>query len=277
MCFSQEMSGAFALVGLFLSWYVWHYTCNTRLAIGVFWFFVMEALQYFQYFFINDCDNWWNQALTLAGFLHICLQPFFCHLINSSLTKSPKFLTQYDIVLRLCLLGGLALFARYFLAPFSNMVISSDFTDFIKAQPAPGSCRTTEWLRGEKLCTFKGKFHLAWSVPMYDPTYWSPAASIHSFLMFGPFFVLKRNMIIQGVFLWLAGPFLASYITPNLMEQASIWCFFSIAQIGTMLFLIREQLVLNWGRTRTTGDSLIGADAASAVQSPKAKKAKKAE
>jgi len=56
-------------------------------------------------------------------------------------------------------------------------------------------------------------------------------------------------MIIQGVFLWLAGPYLASWITPNLMEQASIWCFFSIAQIGIMLFLIREQLIVHWGRT----------------------------
>jgi len=65
--------------------------------------------------------------------------------------------------------------------------------------------------------------------------------------MFGPFFIIKRNMVIQGVFLWLAGPFLASLITPNLMEQASIWCFFSIAQIGFMLFIIREQLILSWG------------------------------
>jgi hypothetical protein len=96
---------------------------------------------------------------------------------------------------------------------------------------------------------------------MAEPTYWIPSAAIHSFMMFGPFFILKKNMIIQGVFLWLAGPYLASWISPNLMEQASIWCFFSIAQIGIMLFLIREQvcptvcnflpwqLLLNWGRT----------------------------
>jgi len=31
----------------------------------------------------------------------------------------------------------------------------------------------TEWLRGEKLCTFSGKFHLAWSVPMADVTYYT--------------------------------------------------------------------------------------------------------
>lgn len=39
-------------------------------------------------------------------------------------------------------------------------------------------------------------------------------------------------MVIQGCFLFLFGPVLAGWISPNLMEQASIWCFFSIAQMS---------------------------------------------
>lgn len=58
------------------------------------------------------------------------LQPYFTHIINSSLTKNPKFLGQYQIILRLCLLGGTMLLARYFLAPWSNGLISSDYGDF---------------------------------------------------------------------------------------------------------------------------------------------------
>lgn len=111
---------------------------------------------------------------------------------------------------------------------------------------------STEWLRGNNLCTFKNKAmtHLGWSVPMADPTYYVVGASIHSFLMFAPFFALyeKKGMILQGLFLFLFGPVLASLISDNLMEQASIWCFFSIAQISIMLFLIRETLIINWGR-----------------------------
>jgi len=212
----------------------------------------MELLQGFQYFWIDDCTSPYNQFLTLVGFIHICYQPYFTHIINSSLTRNPLLLKQYDIILRLCLVGGTMLLARYFLADYADMKIFSDYGDWAKLPKATGACRTTEWLRGEKLCTYKGKYHLAWSVPMYDPTYWSPSAAIHSFLMFVPFFILKRNMVIQGVFLWLAGPFIASYLTPNLMEQASIWCFFSIAQIAIMLFLIRETLVLKWGRKNAT-------------------------
>ena len=68
--------------------------------------------------------------------------------------------------------------------------------------------------------------------------------------VYAPFFAMyeKKGMVVQGLFLFFTGPMLAAYITPNLMEQASIWCFFSIAQIATMLFLIRETLVLHWGR-----------------------------
>lgn len=61
----------------------------------------------------------------------------------------------------------------------------------------------------------------------------------------------KKGMVLQGCFLFFFGPVLASIITPNIMEQASIWCFFSIAQILVMLFLIRETLIRVWGRTAT--------------------------
>lgn len=85
---------------------------------------------------------------------------------------------------------------------------------------------------------------------MADATYVIPGVAIHSFLMFAPFFALyeKKGMIIQGIFLFATGPGLAGWISPDLQEQASIWCFFSIAQIGMMLFLIRETLIIHWGR-----------------------------
>ena len=35
------------------------------------------------------------------------------------------------------------------------------------------------------------------------------------------------------------------------MEQASIWCLFSIAQIAIMLFVIREVLLREWGKNES--------------------------
>ena len=236
------MSAAFAGLGLFSSWWIYSKTNNTGLASGVFFFFLMEFLQAIQYFFIAPnidspiCDTFINQFLTVLGFLHICLQPYFCHVINASLTKQQKYLDKYVVIKRLCLIGGGMLFGRFLLAN-------------VWAQQL-GNQTSTEWLRGQKLCTFRGNYHLAWSVPMADPTYVIPGAAIHSFLMFAPFFALyeKKGMVIQGIFLFIFGPGLAGWITPNLMEQASIWCFFSIAQISIMLFFIRETLIINWGR-----------------------------
>ena len=50
---------------------------------------------------IDDCDNKTNKWLTVAGYVHICYQPYFTHVINSALTKSKRVLTMYgtfDIV-----------------------------------------------------------------------------------------------------------------------------------------------------------------------------------
>jgi hypothetical protein len=271
MCFNQPMSFAFAGLGFFVSWWIYTRTENTELAKGVFFFFLMEFLQGLQYFVIADdidspiCDQFLNKFLTVLGFLHICLQPYFTHVINASLTKSERYLWQYKCIKRLCLIGGGLLFFRFVVAPWFSG--GMDITGY----------KSTEWLRGERLCTFNGKYHLAWSVPMGDPSYYLPGAGIHSFLMFAPFFALyeKRGMIIQGLFLFILGPMLAAFITPNLMEQASIWCFFSIAQIATMLFLIRETLIVNWGRPEQKQSLMSGKGAAPAKKG--SKKSSKAE
>jgi hypothetical protein len=120
---------------------------------GVFFFFTMEFLQVFQYMVIAPdmdsilCESNVNKVLTLLGFLHICMQPYFCHVINASLTKNAKYLDRYIVIKRLCIIGGGMLFARHFLAPFwSTMDFQRD-----------GAYASTEWLRGEKLCTFKGR------------------------------------------------------------------------------------------------------------------------
>jgi hypothetical protein len=227
------MSLTFAMIGLAMSGYVYVRLKNTQLAMGVFYFFLMEFLQYFQYLTIDQCENPTNRILTLVGFLHICFQPYFTHLLNASVTSRPSDLERWLVVMRLCLIGGFMIAGRYFL---------TQVTDWDR-QHFDNDTLSTEWIRGEDLCTFSGKFHLAWSVPMADPTYYVPGTQLHSFLMFVPFFVVKFRNFILGVFLWATGPYLAAYVTDNLMEQASIWCFFSIAQIGVMVYVLRTMIV----------------------------------
>merc|ERR1711907_494484 len=84
----------------------------------------------------------------------------------------------------------------------------------------------------------------------------------------------KKGMILQGIVLYVTGPLAAAMISPNLMEQASIWCFFSIAQISVMLFLIREALIVNWGKSGRI--SLASGGAAGEIESSSSKKGKSA-
>lgn len=256
MCFTKEMSGGFAGIGLLCAIWVYTKTSNLQLACGVFYFFLMEFLQYFQYLTIGDCENWWNQVLTLVGFAHICYQPYMTHIINCALTRNPKKLQQWEVVLKLSLLGGTMLFMRYFVSDLpgwrTQKFASIADTDNATGQSTnPDLLTSTEWLRGESLCTINGKHHLAWSVPMSDVSYYTPSAQIHSFLMFAPFFCVTGGGWFQGLFLFLTGPFMAAYITENLLEQASIWCFFSISQIAIMLFAIREMLLKDWDSKKT--------------------------
>ncbi len=81
-------------------------------------------------------------------------------------------------------------------------------------------------------------------------------------------FSQKRGMVLQGIFLFVFGPGLAGLISPNLMEQASIWCFFSIAQIAIMLFCVREALIINWGRSGH--QSLVSGSSTADKAKPKA-------
>jgi hypothetical protein len=136
------------------------------------------------------------------------------------------------------LFGGLAFFSRWIFSGHQFQIPNA-------------SCPSGEWLRGgagpvDGLCTYRGAYHLAWAVPMMDPTYYSQSGFIHLFTMFAPFFLSSSfSMWVQGAFLFATGPILASYITSNLQEAASIWCFFSIAQIAVMVFILATSMGMN--------------------------------
>ena len=106
MCFSQEMSFIFATVGLLITFYVYRKK-QYQLAVGIFFFVLMEMLQAAQFFYIDDCENPVNKVLTLLGFLHICLQPYFTHLMSDSLPMSQRTKDIYSVIKRLSLLGKL--------------------------------------------------------------------------------------------------------------------------------------------------------------------------
>jgi len=220
-------------VGLIYSYLVWTRTPHKACAYGVFFFTCMEILQTVQYIFIAPsldspiCDTPINKFLTILGMLHLCLQPYVAHAAAASLVTDEKEKERYVVIKRLCFIAAGMMFSRFVLAGVWDQKLIGP---------------STEWMRGEKLCTFNGKYHLAWSVPMTDATYMMQGLSLHYFLMFIPGLTFYENLnkILRTIFVIVTGPILAAFITSDVMEQPSIWCLFSIAQIIALQFSLRK-------------------------------------
>lgn len=260
MCFSKELSATFSVVGTLVTLWVLRTSGNVTLAKGVFYFVLMEILQFFQYSYIAEdvdpinpsreqllaspqCQDAANQFLTFLGFLHICFQPVFTHYISCAFVKRDTNVVQFKLVRRLCLAGGSILLARHVLAMYPHALegvgVSAD-----QLAPSRGNLED-EWLSGDVLCTYKGAVHLAWSVPMIQPSYYVPSMGIHSFLMFIPFFVMDHGSFsanvsnwISGLLLFISGPVVGDMLGGGPQESASIWCFFSICQISFLVVLL---------------------------------------
>lgn len=168
---------------------------------------------------------------------------------NNHRRHSIKLRIQGDLIHKLCLLGAAALAMKYYLTWF----------DLPSQKPLPTKdCPNYEWL-GEgydgsldsgfvtpnlpgQSCTFRSATdsgHLAWAVPFYQSSYFVPSTFLHCFLMIAPAMAWSEQLTegLAAVILFASGPLLASYLTPSVNEQASIWCFFSMIQCF-MAFLL---------------------------------------
>lgn len=223
MCFTQISSLAFSFVGFSMALYSLIKLKNTMLFAGVFYFSLMELLQFFQHFWIDECSSSINRGLTVVGYLHVCFQPLFTNILCMSTTKNPQVRSVFSTCLKLSFIAGILLSMKWLLYS------ASDDYSFRN--------NSNEWLVGDETCTYSGKYHLAWSVMLKSPSYYVPSVFLHNFMMFTPFLLAAIHdwsFAVNGVFLFVTGPLLASYITSNLHEAASIWCFTSVTQLAVL-------------------------------------------
>ena len=226
MCFSGTMSGMFAGLGVLAAGTVYGTTGNKMMTVSILFFCLMEALQWIQYFYIADdlkdtqCGNRINQFLTILGYVHIHFQPYFTNLYYQSFRPwngkaKPGEEKQWQLVGRLCLVSCFLGLLR-----------------LVPTTPDPLYYETTkDWLEGPSLCTYRGSYHLAWSLPLAQSSYFIPNMGLHCFLMFVPVLCIGDIWEIDAVaFLFGSGPLLASFVSQNPHESASIWCFFSTIQ-----------------------------------------------
>lgn len=264
------MSAAFSVLGLAFILWVYKSNENSNILLGVGWFVLMEMLQVVQYLYIATdidpanptleqmensqmCQSSANQFLTFLGLIHIAFQPMFSAYLSNAFVRSDANKHVFTFVTRIQFWGGIWLISRSLLTYIDPRHFEF-FWGFNNGNTFDASAwshsTSVEWLSGPALCCYKGFHHLAWSIPMLPTSYYVPSMSVHMMLMFLPFFTLDHGSFgknignrIAGVLLFLTGPVLADWITPNRHESASIWCFFSILQVvGLVAIMIAQML-----------------------------------
>lgn len=231
----------------------------------VMYFVLMDLLQVVQYSFLatdvdprnptfaqmessEACRSPINRWLTVAGMIHIAYQPLFSSMLASAFVRHPSNVSQWRLVQRLQILEGTFLAARHFATYLDASMLQSWGIDarYTYGGPRTWDAETSvEWLSGPILCTYQGLYHLAWSVPFVPISYYATSMALHLFLMFAPFLLVDHGSLsknfglrVAGVGLFLIGPAMADWWTPNKHEAASIWCFFSIIQVVGMVCLV---------------------------------------
>lgn len=215
MCFSGNISLAFAVLAFVSAAYF--YKKSKYAAIGIFYFGIMELLQYFQYQVIDKCVDPWNKFLTKVGYLHICFQPL---MINVMLAAFSGGVLNYPFIYASVVAGIL----------MASRMIPVDDADLCDGRNEP--------LCGKKTCTFMGDRHLAWNVRLRaaGKNWFTPSIGLHFFLWVVPTLIaFKLKPIIALI---LTGPFMVWLFTGNIHEAPAIWCYTSVMQILMAYYLL---------------------------------------
>jgi hypothetical protein len=248
-----------ALVVMILWWYldgrllVGYRTQPTpAIAFPIFYFAAMEFIQVAQHSIAApsldsaQCDTWSNQVMTMVGAMHIAFQPLALHFGFGRHYR--RYLpSSYPMLVRMVALGCL-IDAGMMLTGLANGGRG------LRAGYDWDSCGAYQWTVGNKLCTYRGTHHLAWSIPFPKPSYYYHGA-LHSFMFFSPFILAGRfSHFVRGILLFLTGPILAEYLTGwKRHESPSVWCYaFLFNNISVYFWGLIEDLIdlCNWGKTK---------------------------
>ncbi|KAJ3440535.1 hypothetical protein M0812_14203 [Anaeramoeba flamelloides] len=225
MCFNQPISGVISILGLLTCVYLFVFHRKKpgiwRLIVPTFYFTAMEILQFFQYFWIDQCENPINIGLTIVGWLHICFQPVVSNIMTTfTKPKRDKYIFKRYLI-PLAFTGAIAGVSRLF---------------FYNFQPCDA---INDPLCGTDTCTRAGSVHLKWTLRLRGANYFTPSIFIHAFTMF--VHPILFGQYVPFFIMILTGPFLAWYIGRDKDQWAAIWCYVSIFQvIGGIYMNLRE-------------------------------------
>jgi hypothetical protein len=97
----------------------------------------------------------------------------------------------------------------------------------------------TEYMRGEKLCSTTGKYHLKWYGTYSDAGYFLPTAFFHGMLLCWPNilnFDSPGDMMV-GIVVLSSEAFAQWYVNYDNNEAGPVWCFQSITIVSSICII----------------------------------------
>ena len=220
MCFTETVSWIFVGLAWTSAAFIYKFIPSMYFFGHTFIFLSgIELLQALSYPLLDQCDNFWNQLLTFLSLTHICIQPTVLNWLAANEYKhNPAYYERYLFSCRLSALWGVWFLAR----------AAAEISGITKSN-LPDECKFTysnEMIRGENLCSYTGRLHMGWSVPLADNHYFWPSIHMHGFFMYCTLLVQPEDptMVFKGLMMLILGPVLGLYLTPDGGEAGAIWC-----------------------------------------------------
>jgi hypothetical protein len=219
MCWSEPASLAMVGVGTAAAIFTARRGDPPAIPAALAFFAVMEALQFWGYQSIDQCDVAGNRWATILSWVHIAFQPIFINAFALAIAAPAVSPAARRLVLGLASLATLLLLAR--MVPMGWA----------------GACVPGSHLCGPDWCTRSGTWHLAWDMPLNDMlgaisggalTRWGDFPDYMLAVFALPLFYGAWRFVLMHAAL---GPVLASVLTDNPNEMPAIWCLFSVGLV----------------------------------------------
>lgn len=210
MCFSKNQSLSLFVLGGLVSLYVYNLKGSIDVYVPLFFFSLMELLQYFGYVAIETKNRTMNQIISFLIYAHIGIQPYFANMWFKNFIPS-RNIPYIDFSMKLCIVFFLFWISRIYFWENNNKYLCDTINE--------PNCGLNTLLQ-------KGPKHLLYLFKMRATNYITPSTFMHFFLFFMPALLLDVNITVYVTIILsaLVGWFLSS---DNIHEKASVWCFFA--------------------------------------------------
>ena len=215
MCYNSEMSFYFAGAGFLTTIYIYLYE-NRIVKSGIqyilLFYTIMELLQGFQYFYVNQCSNIMNKILTEFAYILVLVQPTIWNLFyyaNSNSCEQNIFLT------------GIWLSIAWIAVQILSRVLYDKEND--------PQTKKVSVFASDKVCTKKKLTHLYWEWTSANFGDFNPNFLTYLLIWFVPA-LISSKFRMTSLFLIASSIIsaIASIVAKEPFTFTSLWCYVSV-------------------------------------------------